>query len=311
MLAAASVAGCSDDGDDEGLLAALGQVRATDSTRGYVEYGDLTATRALLEADRQRFVTLTGFGTGRMRDYHKVVSEDLAFDPLTLRAAITAGAPPDWSAIIWGDYDLNAVNDRLAGLGVERKDSGGTTTWTSSADGDIRLSDPLVGIAGPGTLNNVRTAKGSFAFSPKSDTLRWVTEPGGDTLAQDPTMKTLAQCLGNVVAAIIQRNEDGPETLAVGVRAPSTSDVTDVVCVAPGSRDPNSVRDHLNDQLANGRSARTNRSYSELFPNAKVEVTGFPDAAVRLTANPGAGNPPGRPLQLLRTRDLNVLLGLR
>lgn len=317
MLAAvtlAGVVGCSDDGASGGgssLLAALGKVRATDSTRMYVEYGNVAAARALHEADRERFVTLTGFGMGNLRNYYQVVSEDLAFDPLTLREAIAAGNPPDWSAVIWGDYDVNAVNNRFAELGVERSDDGDSTTWTTSADGDIRLDSPLATIAGPSTLNNVRTAPGSFAFSPKRDTLFWVTDPGGDTLAEDPTMKTLAQCLGDVIAAIITRGENSTETLAVGVRAPSTTDVTDVICVAPGTRDPASIRDHATGQLANGQSPKADRPWSELLPNAKVEVTGFPDPFVRVIATPGGDNPPGRVVQMLHNRELNVLLGLR
>jgi hypothetical protein len=307
----AGVVGCSDDEGGSSLLAALGKVRATDSTRGYVEYGNVAAARALLEADRKRFVTVTGFGLGNLRSYAKVVSEDLGFDPLTFRQAIAAGSPPDWSAIIWGDYDVKAVNNRFAEMGVERSNQGISTTWTASADGKIRLNNPLARVAGPSTLNNVRTAPGSFAYSPKRDTLFWVTDPGGDTLAEDPTMKTLAQCLGDVIAAIISRAENSTETLAVGVRAPSTTDVTEVICVAPGPRDPASIRDHATGELANGKSPRANRPWSELLPNAKVEVTGFPDPFVRITANPGADSPPVRGIQMLQNRELNALLGLR
>jgi hypothetical protein len=268
----------------------------------------VAAARALHEADRQRFVTLTGFGMGNLRNYYKVVAEDLAFDPMTSREAISAGRPPDWSAIIWGDYDVNAVNDKFAGLGVERSGDGDSTTWTASADGKIRLDSPLVTIAGPNTLNNVRTAPGSFAFAPKRDTLSWVTSPGFDTLAKDPTMKTLAGCLGDVIAAIITRAENRTETLAVGVRAPSTTDVTDVICVAPGTGDAASIRDHATGQLATGKSPQANRPWSELLPNAKVELTG---SAVRITATPGPDNPPGRVINMLNNRELNTLLGLR
>jgi hypothetical protein len=307
----AGVVGCSeDDAGGSGLLEALGKVRATDSTRGYVEYGNLVATRGLREADGKRFAILGGFGMGQLRSYSKVLAEDLAYDGLAQRAAISAGSPPDWSAIIWGDYDVNAVNNKFAELGIERDGNGDTTTWTSSADGDIELRNPLVTIGGPGSLNNVRTAPGSFAFSPKRDTLSWVTNPGGDTLAEDQTMKTLAQCLGDVVAAVIARNPGAAEMLAVGVRAPSASDVTDVICVTPGTGDPAAIRDHVSGELSNGTSARTNRPWSEVLPNAKVELAGFP-TAVRITATPGADKPPGRPIQMVANRDLNALLGLR
>jgi hypothetical protein len=316
MLTAITFAGvvaCSDDGDGggSGLLAALDRVKATDSTRSYVEYGNAAAARSLLEADRKRFLTMSGFGMGNLRNYSKVVAKDLGFDPAAAREAITAGNPPDWSAIIWGDYDVAAVNKRFGELGIERSDDGDVTTWTSSATGAIQFDSPLVTMAGPGTLNNVRTAPGSFAFSPKRDTLAWVTDPGDDTLAEDPTMKTIAGCLGDVMAAIITKSKNSTETVAVGVQAPSATDVTEVVCVAPGTRDPASVRDQVSNELATGQSPQARRPWSELLPNAKVEVSGFPQPAVRITATPGTENPPGRVIQMLNNRDLNTLLGIR
>lgn len=317
MLIAISFAGvtsCSDDSDGgsgSGLLAALGKVKATDATRGYVEYGNAAAARGLLDADRARFLAVSGFGMGNLRNYYQLVSQDLGFDPLAAREAITAGSPPDWSAIIWGDYDVTAVNKHFTDLGVPRADDGDVTTWTSSADGSIKLDSPLVTMAGPNTLNNVRTAPGSFAFSPKQNTLTWVTDPGDDTLAGDPAMKSLAGCLGDVMAAVITKSENSPETVAVGVRAPSATDVTDVICVAPGTRDPASIRGHVSNELANGQSPQANRPWSDLLPQAKVEVSGFPEPAVRITSTPGTGNPPGRPIQMLNNRDLDALLGIK
>jgi hypothetical protein len=313
VVTMAGVAGCSDDADGgggSGLMAALGKVKATDSTRGYVEYGNLDATRSLHEADKKRFVLLTGFGTGELRNYARVTAsaEGLGFDPQAQRTAIAAGSPPEWAAIIWGDYDVNAVNGRFAELGIERSANGDTTTWTSSADGDIDLRDPLVQIAGPGTLNNVRTAPGSFAFAPKSQTLSWVTDPGGDTLAGDQTMKSLANCLGDVVAAVINRSRDSDATIAVGVRAPSTTDVTEVICVAPGTRDPASIRDHITSELADGRAPATGGPWSDLLPNAKAELAGLP-SAVRVTATPEADKPAGRVFQLMVNRSLDGLIG--
>ena len=47
-------------GSELGLVAALSRVRATESTRRYVEYGNLGATRVLAEADRARFTNPVG-----------------------------------------------------------------------------------------------------------------------------------------------------------------------------------------------------------------------------------------------------------
>jgi hypothetical protein len=306
------LAGCSDDaiggGNGTGLLAALGKVRATDSTRQWVEYGNVVAAQVLADQEK-RFLGLTGFGMGNLRNYARAIPEELGFDPLRFREAVSAGSPPDTTAIAWGDYDVNAVNAKLAEFGIERSDDGDATTWSASPDGSIRIDSPLVQIAGPNTLNNVRTAPGSFAFAARRDTLSWVTDPGDDTLAEDPAMKSVAECLGTVIAAIISRDGRSTMTIGVGVRASSPTEVTDVICVAPGDRDPASIRDNASRQLAEGQSAVTARPWSELLPDAKVEVAGDP-SYVRLTANPGADNPPGRVIQMLMNRDLNFLLGL-
>jgi hypothetical protein len=102
--------------------------------------------------------------------------------------------------------------------------------------------------------------------------------------------------------------ESRGDTIAVGVRAPSSTDVTDVVCAMSGSRDPAALRDAVNAQLAAGRSPATDRAWSELLPAAKVELAGI--SAVRITSRPGPDTPPGRPVQLVQNRELNALLGL-
>ncbi|HEV2777925.1 MAG TPA: hypothetical protein VGX25_00855 [Actinophytocola sp.] len=310
LSAVVVVAGaCSSGGSGSALLGALGKVRATDSTRQWIEYGDLAALRSLRDANRDRFLSLTGSGMSNIARYDKTVAENLAFDPLSMRTAVTAGAPPNWSGIIWGFYDVAAVNDKFAALGIERTGDLGGTTWSASPDGTIRIDSPLVETAGPATLNNVRTAPGSFAFSPKRDTLALVTDPGSDTLADDPTIRSMAHCLGDVVAAVISRAR-GPETLAVGVRAPSATDVTEVICVAPATRDPAALRDHARSELQTGRSALSGRPWSELLPDATVQVTGLPPA-VQILAKPAPDAPAGRSIQMLLAADLDALLDLR
>jgi hypothetical protein len=112
------------------------------------------------------------------------------------------------------------------------------------------------------------------------------------------------------MAAIITKSDNSTETVAVGVRAPSATDVTEVICLAPGTRDPAAVRDQVSNELTTGESPQAGRPWSDLLPQAKVEVS-FPEPAVRITAVPGTENPPGRVIQLLNNRELNTLLGIK
>src|SRR5262245_48278164 len=117
-----------------GLSAALSRVRATDSSRKHVEYGDIDATRALAKGDPAHFTTLEVVGGGAPGLFSATLPVELGFDPLSFHAAVNAGLPGDSAGILWGDYDVGAVNDKFAAHGVERSDEGGATTWTIDQD---------------------------------------------------------------------------------------------------------------------------------------------------------------------------------
>jgi hypothetical protein len=291
---------------EAGLLAALAMVRATDSTRAYFRYGDIGRTRALVEADRSRFQPVHGHGLGRIRNYTKLIADGLGFDPLALRESVQAGNSADWSAIFRGDYDVDAVNGRLADRRISRADRDGSTEWTVNADGEVDLDGPLAGVVPLNEFNNVRTQPGSFAFSPKREHLAWVTDPGQDTLALDPSIRAVAACLGDVVAATIAtQGFDAP--VAVGVRASGTTDVTEVICVAPGAADQATrIRDQVTALLANGTSPLTRAPWSQLVPNATVEVTA--ETLVRVVARLDAPAGPGRILGMVETTEIKDLV---
>lgn len=290
----------------DGLLATLAMVRATESTRGLVRYGDIGRTRELLAADRMRFWGVHGHGLGRIRDYSTQIDDGLGFDPLALRAAVQAGGPADYSAIVWGDYDVAAVNERLADRKISRTDRDGATEWTINADDEWDRDGPLAGIVPTNEFNNIRTQPGSFAFSPDRNHLAWVTDPGQDTLARDSTTRTIAECLGDVVAATIAtKGFDAP--LAVGVRAPEATDVSEVICVAPGSADQAAkIRDQVKTLLDNGESPMTRAPWSQRVPNATVEVTS--DALVRVVAKLDTHHSPGGILGMVETTEIKDLV---
>lgn len=293
--------------EPHGLLAALGMVRATEGTRGYLRYGDIGRTRELVAADEMRWWGMHGHGLGRLRNYLPQIKDGLRVDPLAMRQSIQTGLPDQVSTILWGDYDVDAVDERLADRKIRRTDLDGATEWTTNAVGRWDPHGPLSRIVPTNDFNNIRTQPGLFAFSPYRDVLAWVTDPGQDTLAQDATARTLAECLGDdvVAATIARKGFDAP--LAVGVRVPDTAHVIEVICVAPGSTDQAAkIRDQVEELLAHGESPLFRAPWSQRVPNATVEVTH--DDIVRVVSRRGPRDGAGGVLQMVETTEIKDLV---
>jgi hypothetical protein len=313
----ASCAACSDtgsgDGDgsggDTGLRDALGRVAATDSTRQYVEYGDVALLSKLADGpDGRRFLGVSGYGFSRLATTSTIIADKLRFDATAMDGAVVAGQPPDTTGLLWGDYDVAAVEQKLADLGIPSEDDDGGKRWTSAKDHEIAFDGPLAGIARTSELNVIRTADGTFAYAPARAGVDAVTEPGGDTLGDDPVLLRLSGCLGDVAAALlVAPTGDDPTAYGVGIRATEDGEITEVACLSPDG-DPKAVRDHVERELENGTTPSTRQPWDELLPDATVDVVEY-GAVVRLVAKPAAGAPAGRVFNMLQTRDLAALAG--
>lgn len=285
-MVGALVVGCGGEDppapDESGLLGALGKVRATADTRVAVEYGAPARVRALGE----RFRMVEGYGFGTIANSAKLVDEAIGVDAGSFDGGIVVGRAPRWGAVLWGDYDVAAVDDKLTGLGVDGAEQGGATLWTSGEDYEVSLGEgPFVGVVQLNQFNDVRTAPGSFAFAPARVGVEWVTEAGDETLADDPTVSGFARCLGDVVAA---RIEDGA---AAGVRG----DGREVACVE-------GERGAVEKALA-GDVPSIREPWDSMLPGVTVEEDG---GLVRVVA-PGGDEPAGRLLQAMTTGDLRSL----
>ncbi len=315
-LLLACCAGCSGDGEsgdaggsDTGLRAALARVAATDSTRAYAEYGDVALLGKLADgAAGKRFLSIYGVGFSPIAPTSRTIADELRFDPMAMDGAVLAGQPPDTAALLWGDYDVAAVEQALAGRDVPAEDDADGRRWTSADDRELSLDGPLAGVARASELNVIHTADGAFGYAPARAGLDAVTTPGDDTLADDPVMHRLSGCLGEVAAAVlIAPGEDDATAYGVGVRATASGDVTEIACISPDG-DPKGVRDHVERELADGTAPSSRQPWTELLPDATVDVVEF-GAVVRVAAKPGAGDPVGRVMRLLQTLDLAALAG--
>ncbi|MFC4857383.1 hypothetical protein [Actinophytocola glycyrrhizae] len=259
----------------------MAKVRATSDSRTSVEYGAPARLRELGE----RFLALQGYGYGTIANTAKRVDEAIGVDPGTFDEGLLVGQPPRWGSVLWGDYDVAAVDSRLAGMGIERAEQDGATLWTSGADLEIDFDGPFIGVVQTNQFNVIRTAEGAFAFAPARAGVEWVSVPGDETLAADERIGGLARCLGDVVAARIERE-------AAGV----LEDGTEVFCLAAD-------KDAVEKALA-GDVPSTRQSWDELLPGATAEADGD---LVRVTAPGRDGAPVGRVLRAMVTGDLRAL----
>lgn len=283
------LAGCSDDtSEQDGLLDALGTVRATAETKRSVEYGQPAAVRALVDQDKARYQTLQGFGYSRLAMYSVIVEDDLALDLDGFDEAISVGEPPTQATVLRGEYDVDAVNGKLRDLGVDDEVSLEGTRWHSGDDYEMDFEGPFAEMAPPAQLNNIATAKGSFAFAPAEEGIQWVTQESDATLADDNVLVPMAKCLGDVIAAQLQAAGQ-----AVGVR----EDGTEVICL---TSDQAAVSDALK-----GDVPSTREPWDELLPGAEVDED---NGLARVTV-PAAekGRPVGRVLRLMLSGDLDGL----
>lgn len=302
------VAGCSsEEGPTSGLLAMLGKVRATPQSRAYIEYGDLDRQRELASAAPARTRSLRGTGLGNLAQYTVTVKDGIGLDLLGMHEAIRVGEPPEWAGLVVGDYDVDAVNKHLADRGVHRDgEDDGVTSWSSAADNELRQDGPMAGVVPLNEFTKVRTGGGSFAYAPNKD-LDWVADPGDDTLADDPALRDLADCLGDVLSAHI--TDVGPSKLmvATGVRATSPTDATEVICAEPGADRASQLQQRTLSELANGRTTRR-QPWTQVLPGAEVDIAGKGSTCVRITMPTPAKKAIGT-ATALRDNDLAELFG--
>jgi hypothetical protein len=301
--------GITGESGGTGLRAALGRVAANDQTRQYVEYGDV-ARLSKLAGDGERYITLLGYGFSPLANTYKIMAKELRFDPTKMDGAVLAGQPPDQAGVLWGDYDVDALERALADRDIASEDSGDGKRWKVADDQEIDFEGPLVDIVPTAGLNSIQTGPGVFAYSSTRAGVDSVTAPGDDTLADDPLMGRLAGCLGDVSAAVLTTKVEGdPMSYGVGARIPADGAATEVACLAPVDGDAKALRDKVEQELKNGVVPSVRKPWAELLPNATVELVEN-GSVVRIEAKPADG-PVGRVIQLLQNRDLPALAGSR
>lgn len=270
LLLAAGCGGSSDDSAQSGLAAAMDSVAGSGPAAQYFEYGDLAALRKLGVVDPRanaegsgtlidpRWSTVAGVGASDLAAYSAVLPKLIDLNVLESDRAVAIGNPPDRATRIDGSLDSKAISAKLTALGAEPRSFGDTDGLSFGPDNQVNLSSKLgrdlnysaLAI----TLNQLAVTDGTFATSRNAATLEKVLDPGSTSLLDTAHFGDLADCLGDVVAAIVlaPQQDNNAALVGVGVRTPDSADaaVDDVLCVLPKPGRHDTVHESMAQRLA-------------------------------------------------------------
>ena len=294
------------------LAGALAHVAADDNTRAWVEYGRPKAILAVNggSAATGTYGGVSGYGFSDLATYAKLLPPLTGFDATTADEALTAGQPPAHAGWLTGGVDATKVEQALTKLGAKKDGA----MLRLGADNELNLDSALSkALQGPmAMLNVVSTSGNSLRYGTGGAAVDLVGEPKGATLDTDATVKAVAACLGDPLAAVLTDQPSGPSgprrELGLAVTGTSSGDATEELCIATGSAgDAAAMKTRLQDGLESGKSQRSNEPWSQQLTGASVEIRD--GNVVRATAHSVAGRPAGTLLRALQTKDLGSLIG--
>jgi hypothetical protein len=279
-LLAGALGGCSSGGASGGdsLDAALTHVADTAATRSQIAY-DHTAELVRLSGTGLRttpkgFGVLRGWGASPLAEFLAVLTGDTGISLLKGDYAITAGSPPRMVTLVSGGQSGSLVTSHLTKLGW-KQNGGMLTAPPFNSGGSQKAAQYSL------SLHVVRTTGSDVTVGGSGANLSQIGTPHGPTLASNPVVKALANCLGDVVAAQIGvgGNLGGghPVAVAVGIRTPSSNTVTPhaIACVAWSSQaGATKYMADARKALSSGLSVATNQPFSVLLSHPSVTDLG-------------------------------------
>jgi hypothetical protein len=309
ILLTCALASCSSGGatGDTGLDKALSQVADTASTRTQISYDDTAKLVQLAGAgvgNPDGFAPLRGWGAASISQLVYTVVSDTGVNVLNEDYSISAGSPPHTVTLLHGGQNASQVTDRLTKLGW--KNNGGTLTGPALASGS-RTANLYALI-----MHLVKPSGSDLTLGAARANLSQIGSPSGKTLADDPLVSALANCLGDVVAAQIGigGNLGGkkPAGVAIGVRTPASKSATPraVACVAwPTQAEATGFESNVRKALSHGLSPTANKPFSSLFGHPAVTSIGGSQNVIQWQADT-----PGRALlifEMYESVDLPAL----
>jgi hypothetical protein len=275
-----AVAGCGGSGGSGGsgggLESALSRVADTAANRSEITY-DNTAVLVQLAGksltSTKGFAELRGWGASAVADEADLLPGEAGFNLLGENYSISAGSPPKILSLMSGGQSASEITSHLTSLG-----------WKRSA-GKLVAPPPLTANSQAAVLAfsmaQVQPVGSDVVFGGSGASLGQIGSPQGATLASDPSISALAQCLGNVVAATIVSGGylggKKPAALAVGITQPASNTATPhaVACVSWSSQaDATAYATDVRQALTKGISAVDDEPFSTILTHASVTTIG-------------------------------------
>jgi hypothetical protein len=237
-----AVAGCSGGSSPggggsggSGLESALSRVADTASTRSSVSYDDTAALVRLAgtnPASTKGFAQLRGWGVPSVAENIDTVPVGVGFNLYGEDYSISVGEPPESESLMAGGQSASQITGHLTGLGWKRSGGAGKLVGPPPLAASSSVGELAIGAA------QVQLTGSDAVFGYSGANLSLIGTPNGATLASDPLIGALAQCLGNVVAADLfsggYLGGKKPAGVAVGISQPASNTATPqaVVCVS-------------------------------------------------------------------------------
>jgi hypothetical protein len=244
---APAVAGCSGgagatssarEGSGASLLTALAHVADTASNRSWIWYDDTAAIARIAGTGsspayrRKGLGSLRGMGTGTSTLESAQAAKDTGIDIYNEGYSISAGTLPKEMTLVHGGQNAQAVTASLVALGWQ--DNRGTLKAPPPSDVIVPADSPLARAPYRFILGQVKASGPDVKFGNSGTDLDEIGSPSGPTLASDPLISALANCLGDVVAAEFNVHGSdygqpvgrGPIEVAIGVLRPASNTAT-------------------------------------------------------------------------------------
>jgi hypothetical protein len=138
------------------LIDALAHIKATDSTRSYVQYVDNRALRELISRTRIQDGSVGRVGLGELEPTEGLIGNVVGVDANDMRTRIVSGVWPDEAGLWYGTYDVSEVNAWFKTNGGTPDVSGDATQWLVGNDFQQSVKEPFRTLVPRGAFNVVR-----------------------------------------------------------------------------------------------------------------------------------------------------------
>lgn len=213
-------------------------------------------------------------------DRYGVTPRDDGFDVPDITSGFTVGALSGQVTFLYGRFNTATIIGKFTAAGFQRQSAlngTGVVLRAGARPSTLSAAFPVI---------DVSPTRLIYGFSLSNVTAAIAS--GSDTIAKNPAVKGIADCLGAAKAATIL--PQGPwgihDPVGTGVAATSTHDLTNVLCISsPNPAAAHSLATTLATKIKNRRT-RSPGYWPTLYSNPKSTFLGGPANIVRLTGQP-------------------------